>query len=233
LQASLGHLPERKKFQLHFTAIYSSGLQINSSKQAPFSTFSVQNGTLSSVNRTSGLVCFTCNFVNGTSPADGCLVIYQSLNISTINGTLIINQSADSTKCIENIYAGIYLVKFYDVYNDNYTYLIEPAYELIHELEKTSIETSISLTTTSFLTADSISTIQSTLFEHLTSATLPLMLTTYISPAASSLSADYSGSGLITSSEYKPTCIPYNCMYPSSFELINIHILQWKNYIHP
>ena len=80
---------------------------------------------------TTGRVCFTCTFVEG-SQSLGCFIEYLCTRIE-YNGQLNINSSLGSqnvTKCIDGIYTSDYDISFYDIEHDsviNY----QSAYQLI------------------------------------------------------------------------------------------------------
>ena len=94
-------------------------------------TFDVQRGDVVVQDSTTGLVCFTSIFVEG-SQSLGCSIEYLCTR-TEYNGQLNITRSLGSqnvTKCIDGIYTSDYNISFYDIEHDgviNY----QPAYQLI------------------------------------------------------------------------------------------------------
>ena len=87
-------------------------------------TFDVQRGDVVVQDSTTGLVCFTCIFVEG-SQSLGCSIEYLCTR-TEYNGQLNINRSLGSqsvTKCIDGIYVCDYNISIYDIE--------QPAYQLI------------------------------------------------------------------------------------------------------
>ena len=88
-------------------------------------TFDVQRGDVVVQDSTTGLVCFTCIFVEG-SQSLGCSIEYLCTR-TEYNGQLNIHRPLDSqnvTKCIDGIYVCDYNISIYDIE--------QPAYQLIH-----------------------------------------------------------------------------------------------------
>ena len=94
-------------------------------------TFDVQRGDVVVQDSTTGLVGFTCIFVEG-SQSLGCSIEYLCTR-TEYNGQLNISRplgSQNVTKCIDGIYVCDYNISFYDIEHDgviNY----QPAYQLI------------------------------------------------------------------------------------------------------
>ena len=94
-------------------------------------TFDVQRGDVVVQDSTTGRVCFTCIFVEG-SQSLGCFIEYLCTK-TEYNGQLNINRplgSQNVTKCIDGIYTSDYNISLYDIEHDgviNY----QPAYQLI------------------------------------------------------------------------------------------------------
>ena len=136
----MGDLPDKKKWLISFSLVYNSGLYINVSQPTEFSkliytvlsyvyetcllaTFDVQNGSLE-VKKTTGEVCFSCYFVNG-SQAKGCFVKYKCLKTDFNGNTTILRLSLHTSKgikCVTGIHSSTYNVTFYDVDHNNITY---------------------------------------------------------------------------------------------------------------
>ena len=91
----------------------------------------MQRGDVVVQDSTTGRVCFTCIFVEG-SQSLGCSIEYLCTR-TEYNGQLNINRplvSQNATKCIDGIYVCDYNISFYDIEYDgviNY----QPAYQLI------------------------------------------------------------------------------------------------------
>ena len=82
-------------------------------------TFDVQRRDSVVHDSTTGLVCFTCIFVEG-SQSLGCSIEYLC-TMTEYNGQLNINRSLGSqnvTKCIDKIYVCDYNISFYDIEHD-------------------------------------------------------------------------------------------------------------------
>ena len=94
-------------------------------------TFDVQRGDVIVQDSTTGRVCFTCTFVEG-SQSLGCSIVYLCTR-TEYNGQHNINRplgSQNVTKCIDGIYVCDYNISFYDIEHDgviNY----QSAYQLI------------------------------------------------------------------------------------------------------
>ena len=94
-------------------------------------TFDVQSGYVVVQDSTTGRVCFTSIFVEG-SQSLGCSIEYLCTR-TDYNGQLNITRplgSQNVTKCIDGIYTSDYNISFYDIEHDgviNY----QPAYQLI------------------------------------------------------------------------------------------------------
>ena len=163
----MGDLPDKKKWLISFSLVYNSGLYINVSQPTVFSkliyyivlsyvyetcllaTFDVQNGSLEVIDSTTGEVCFTCHFVNG-SQSQGCYIEYKCLK-TDFNGNVTINRTSvdttTSSKCVTGVHRSVYNVTFYDLdYNE------ESAFQLTHQhvngLSPTSSSMLFSMTTT-------------------------------------------------------------------------------------
>ena len=94
-------------------------------------TFDVQRGDVVVQDSTTGRVCFTCIFVEG-SQSLGCSIEYLCIR-TEYNGQLNINRPLDSqnvTKCIDGIYVCDYNISFYDIEHDG-VISNQPAYQLI------------------------------------------------------------------------------------------------------
>ena len=165
---NMGDLPDKKKWMISFSLVYNSGLYINVSQPTVFSkliyytvlsyvyetcllaTFDVQDGTLEVINSTTGEVCFTCHFVNG-SQSQGCYIEFRCLKTYfngnvTINRTSVYNSTA--SKCVTGIYTSNYNVTFYDMDYNNVPYTTEYAVKLTNQLI-TGLPPIPTLTTTS------------------------------------------------------------------------------------
>ena len=82
-------------------------------------TFDVQRGDVVAQDSTTGRVCFTCIFVEG-SQSLGCSIEYLCTR-TEYNGQLNINRSLGSqnvTKCIDGIYTSDYNISIYDIEHD-------------------------------------------------------------------------------------------------------------------
>ena len=87
-------------------------------------TFDVQRGDVVVQDSATGLVCFTCIFVEG-SQSLGCSIEYLCTR-TEYNGQLNIKRplgSQNVTKCIDGIYVCDYNISIYDIE--------QPAYQLI------------------------------------------------------------------------------------------------------
>ena len=87
-------------------------------------TFDVQRGDVVVQDSTTGRVCFTCIFVEG-SQSLGCFIEYLCTR-TEYNGQLNIKRplgSQNVTKCIDGIYVCDYNISIYDIE--------QPAYQLI------------------------------------------------------------------------------------------------------
>ena len=96
-------------------------------------TFDVQRGDVVVQDSTTGLVCFTCIFVEG-SQSLGCSIEYLCTR-AEYNGQLNINRPLGSqsvTKCIDGIYTSDYNISFYDIEHDG-VISNQPAYQLIQQ----------------------------------------------------------------------------------------------------
>ena len=93
-------------------------------------TFDVQRGDLAVENTTTGKVCFSCHFVEG-SQAQGCYIEYKCL-YSYYNGNVKIERLPNGTtrQCKKGVHTSNYNVKFYDVEQDDNIYNEFFAYEL-------------------------------------------------------------------------------------------------------
>ena len=100
-------------------------------------TFDVQNGGLTIMNSTTGQVCFTCYFLEG-SQSQGCYIEYNSLITDYYSGNItIVRTSVDistASKCVTGIYTSNYNVTFYDMDYNNIPYTTEYAVKLINQL---------------------------------------------------------------------------------------------------
>ena len=98
-------------------------------------TFDVQNGNVT-VNSTTGEVCFTCYFLEG-SQSQGCYIEYNSLITDYYSGNITIVRTSvdDSTasKCVTGIYTSNYNVTFYDMDYNNVPYTTEYAVKLTNQ----------------------------------------------------------------------------------------------------
>ena len=82
-------------------------------------TFDVQKGDVVVQDSTTGRVCFTSTFVEG-SQSLGCFIEYLCTR-TEYNGQLNINMpfgSQNVTKCIDGIYTSDYNISFYDIEHD-------------------------------------------------------------------------------------------------------------------
>ena len=94
-------------------------------------TFDVQRGDVVVQDSTTGRVCFTCIFVEG-SQSLGCSIEYLCTR-TEYNGQLNINRSLGSqnvTKCTDGICVCDYNISFYDIEHDG-VISNQPAYQLI------------------------------------------------------------------------------------------------------
>ena len=89
------------------------------------------------VNSTTGEVCFTCYFLEG-SQLQGCYIEYNSLITDYYSGNItIVRTSVDTStvsKCVTGIYTSNYNVTFYDMDYNNVPYTTEYAVKLINQL---------------------------------------------------------------------------------------------------
>ena len=80
-------------------------------------TFNVQNGSLAVINSTTGEVCFTCYFLEG-SQSQGCYIEYNSLITDYYSGNITIlrtsvdTSTATASKYVTGIYTSNYNVTF-------------------------------------------------------------------------------------------------------------------------
>ena len=96
-------------------------------------TFDVQRGDVVVQDSTTGRVCFTCIFVEG-SQSLGCSIEYLCTR-TEYNGQLNITRplgSQNVTKCIDGIYTCDYNISFYDIEHDG-GISNQPAYQLIQQ----------------------------------------------------------------------------------------------------
>ena len=94
-------------------------------------TFDVHRGDVVVQDPTTGLVCFTCIFVEG-SQSLGCSIEYLCTR-TEYNGQLNITRplgSQNVIKCINGIYTSDYNISFYDIEHDG-AISNQPAYQLI------------------------------------------------------------------------------------------------------
>ena len=89
------------------------------------------------VNSTTGEVCFTCYFLEG-SQSQGCYIEYNSLITDYYSGNItIVRTSIDTStasKCVTGIYTCNYNVTFYDMDYNNVPYTTEYAVKLTNQL---------------------------------------------------------------------------------------------------
>ena len=89
------------------------------------------------VNSTTGEVCFTCYFLEG-SQSQGCYIEYNSLITDYYSGNItIVRTSVDTStasKCVTGIYTSNYNVTFYDMDYNNVPYNTEYAVKLTNQL---------------------------------------------------------------------------------------------------
>ena len=99
-------------------------------------TFNVQNDSLSVINSTTGEVCFTCYFLEG-SQSQGCYIEYNSLITDYYSGNItIVRTSVDTntaSKCVTGMYTSNYNVTFYDMDYNNVPYTTEYAVKLTNQ----------------------------------------------------------------------------------------------------
>ena len=96
-------------------------------------TFDVQRGDVVVQDSTTGRVCFTYIFVEG-SQSLGCSIEYLCTR-TEYNGQLNITRplgSQNVTKCIDGIYTCDYNISFYDIEHDG-GISNQPAYQLIQQ----------------------------------------------------------------------------------------------------
>ena len=96
-------------------------------------TFDVQRGDVVVQDSTTGLVCFTCIFVEG-SQSLGCSIEYLCIT-TEYNGQLNISRplgSQNVTECIDGIYTTEYNISFYDIEHDG-VINNQSAYQLIQQ----------------------------------------------------------------------------------------------------
>ena len=114
-------------------------------------TFDVQRGSLMITNPTTGEVCFTCYFLEG-SQSQGCYIEYNSLITDYYSGNITIVRTSVNTstasKCVTGIYTSNYNVTFYDMDYNNVPYTTEYAIKLFNQLV-TGLSPIPTLTTTS------------------------------------------------------------------------------------
>ena len=138
--------------------IYDSGLEIVSMKPTNKSTFDVQRGYVDVQDPTTGLVCFTSIFVEG-SQSLGCSIEYLCAR-TEYNGQLNITRSLGSqnvTKCIDGIYTSDYDISFYDMEHDG-VISNQPAYQLMqHSIDGLSPILSSSLSSSPLSSSPSLS----------------------------------------------------------------------------
>ena len=94
-------------------------------------TFDVQRGDVVVQDSTTGLVCFTCIFVEG-SQSLGCSIEYLCTR-TEYNGLLNINRTLgcqNVTECMDGIYTSDYNISFYDIEHDG-VISNKSAYQLI------------------------------------------------------------------------------------------------------
>ena len=98
-------------------------------------TFDVQNVSIM-VNSTTGEVCFTCYFLEG-SQSQGCYIEYNSLITDYYSGNItIVRRSVDistASKCVTGIYTSNYNVTFYDMDYNSVPYTTEYAVKLTNQ----------------------------------------------------------------------------------------------------
>ena len=82
---------------------------------------------------TTGRVCFTCIFVEG-SQSLGCSIEYLCTR-TEYNGQLNINRTLGSMKCIDGIYTSVYNISFYDIQHDGVI-----NYQSVYQLIQHSID---------------------------------------------------------------------------------------------
>ena len=103
------------------------------------------------VNSTTGEVCFTCYFLEG-SQLQGCYIEYNSLITDYYSGNIIIVitsvDTSTASKCVTGIYTSNYNVTFYDMDYNNVPYTTEYAVKLTN-LSLTGLSSIPTLTTTS------------------------------------------------------------------------------------
>ena len=119
-------------------------------------TFDVQNGSIM-VNSTTGEVCFTCYFLEG-SQSQGCYIEYNSLITDYYSGNITIMRTSVDTstasKCVTGIYTSNYNVTFYDMDYNNVPYTTEYAVKLTNQLVTGLSPTTTTTTTTLLITSN-------------------------------------------------------------------------------
>ena len=139
-------------------------------------TFDVQRGDVVVQDSTTGRVCFTCIFVEG-SQSLGCSIEYLCTR-TEYNGQLNISRSLGSqnvTKCIDGIYASNYNISFYDIEHDG-VISDQSAYQLIqHSIDGLSppIMSSLSVKLSSSSSQREATTILPTSSEYPTNGRQP------------------------------------------------------------
>ena len=117
-------------------------------------TFDVQNGSLTVINSTTGHICFTCYFLDG-SQSHGCYIEYNSLITDYYSGNItIVRRSVDTStvsKCVTGIYTSNYNVTFYDMDYNNVPYTTEYAVKLTNQ-SVTGLSSSFSILSSPSLT---------------------------------------------------------------------------------
>ena len=138
-------------------------------------TFDVQSGYVVVQDSTTGRVCFTCIFVEG-SQSLGCSIEYLYItNEYNINGQVNINRSLSNTNCIDGIYASNYNISFYDIEHDG-VISDQSAYQLIqHSIDGLSppIMSSLSVKLSSSSSQREATTIVPTSSEYPTNGRQP------------------------------------------------------------
>ena len=112
------------------------------------------------MNSTTGEVCFTCYFLEG-SQSQGCYIEYNSLITDYYSGNITIMRTSVDTstasKCVTGIYTSNYNLTFYDIDQSNEVYLNEYAVNLaditISGLPGLTSSTSFTSETMSLLTS--------------------------------------------------------------------------------
>ena len=111
-------------FKLHSLIVFISYIQCT-------------KGCLMVMDTTTGEVCFTCYFIEG-SQSQGCYIEYNSLITDYYSGNIaIVRTSVDistASKCVTGIYTSNYNVTFYDMDYNNVPYTTEYAVKLTNQL---------------------------------------------------------------------------------------------------